>query len=269
MLDRILIPLDGSTASDAILLAVRTILEREGAKTTLLGVVEDEGEELPEHLARQQAVVESWGGRAEVVIRRGAPAAAVLEFAGETAPSLVAMSTHGRSGLARLWRGSVAERVLRHAGHPLLLLNPHHLAENTRARGRGFSPILVPLDGSDASSRILPFVEAMARIYRARVVLQFAADVVDDENPRQFEMRVLGPFRRRMEEAGVETRSRVDADTPVAAILDAIGEEDAGLVAMTTHGRSGPSRWLFGSVAENVLRAAPIPLLVVRSQGAP
>ena len=71
---------------------------------------------------------------------------------------------------------------------------------------------------------------------------------------------------QRLAGSGLPVRTRVDVDAvPANAILDAVRLESADLVAMTTHGATGLERWVFGSVAEKVLRACPVPLLVKRT----
>jgi nucleotide-binding universal stress UspA family protein len=84
---------------------------------------EEEKEAAQRHLETTRARLAQAGFRATFRIVEGDPASAILEHADQTAPSLIAMSTHGRGGLRRLILGSVAEEVLRRSPRPLFLLN--------------------------------------------------------------------------------------------------------------------------------------------------
>jgi nucleotide-binding universal stress UspA family protein len=288
MWEKILVPLDGSELAERVLFLVRRILERrsvltdEDAATTqlkLLRVVSrdelDRGERLGRgEVALARSQLESslrqlggiGAGGVEVVV--GDPAADILTAADRWSPTLIAMTTHGRTGLESLVRGSVAERVLRFSHQPLLLANPFALDS---ANALPFQKILVPIDGSEHAVEVLPRVAAVASFFDAEVVLLHVVPVVPVEDE-------LGALRVRDAEAsealerarallpGARVRARLDYGAPAASILQAIAEEDADLLALTTHGRSGPSRWQLGSVAENVLRQARCPLLVQRTR---
>lgn len=280
MLKRILVPLDGSPLADRILTQVRRLLLRKDAEVVLLGVVDpgapDPILDLPERLRRARDHLEGvrdglvdQGAVVTVEAVAGDPARTIVERARRMDAELVAMSTHGRSGLSRLLRGSVAEAVVRASASPVLLANPRALDAAAEPRlGR----ILVPLDGSEVSLGILPAVEALARLHEAEVLLlRVEWQVPIDIYPGTVALRppgevaaLLEPHRRRLEERGLRARSLVTYGPEAAEILDAAERERVDLIAMSTHGRSGVSRWLLGSVAEAVLRHCARPLLLVR-----
>jgi nucleotide-binding universal stress UspA family protein len=279
MTTRILVPLDGSPLSDRVLAQVRRVLHREDAQVVLLHVITDEaaarlyppGENglvlARKHVEKLRDELVAQGAQAESRVVTGDPAARILEIADEIGADLIAMTTHGRTGLDRFVRGSVAERVLRHTSRPLLLVNPH-----TRAEGElELERILVPLDGSELAGEILPLVATLARLYDAEVVLLYAIELAVVLDPMVAALPVLtpadaetllAPFKKRL--PGIKTRTRIAMGPPAASIVEAIREEKASLVAMTTHGRAGLSRWFFGSVAEQVVRNTSCPLLVKR-----
>ncbi len=290
MFDRILVPLDGSMRSASILPQVRRLLTTVDAEVHLLHVAERgpdpdpvrRGEEFVHSIARARDYLQrvrdglrADGVRAEADVRAGDPAEKILEFSETSRIALIAMSTHGRTGWSRLTRGSVAERVLRHAPCPVLLLRPEGLDASPAAEPLRFRRILVALDGGEASSRILPLVETIARSHGSEVVLEYAALpipwLVDEVTTAAPEVPVpslaLDRDRVRLEMAGVPCRQRLDSLSPARAILEAAEEEQADLIALTTHGRTGPSRWAFGSVAEAVLRHATTPILILRTAG--
>jgi nucleotide-binding universal stress UspA family protein len=143
---------------------------------------------------------------------------------------------------------------------------------------RRYQRVVVPLDGSPVAESIIPFIADIAgpldmEIVLLRVVTPVAVQagpplsgVIEQEvaartsEARDYLARVAADLRER----GIRAQVRVRAGTPVQEILAATRECAANLIAMTTHGRSGLSRLVFGSVAEAVLRLADIPVLVMR-----
>lgn len=293
MFDRILIPLDGSAHGEHILKHLPPILRREDAAVELLRVVvpllptagEQAQAQGPKNyderhvrlrLDEARRYIDGVASRlrdqgvsvtgAEAVL--GDPADVVLSRA--EGQSLVAMSTHGRTGPSRWIRGSVAERVLRACPAPLLLCNP---AREGQAPSERFARILVALDGSERSRSILPQVEALARLYGSRILLVRVVEVPVGEpalgltaGPGLKEIEGwLGHEAQRLEQAGIPAEVHVPSGDPASELLGVVERQRPDLVALTTHGFSGLSRWLFGSVAENVLRHCPVPLFVKRT----
>ncbi len=263
---RVLVPLDGSRLSLAIVEPLARLIEGTRVELTLLRVVDPRSsvahDEMPAAeltMALQLAEVRARLGlrawvRSSVV--RGDPAEEIVRHARDA--ELVAMTTHGRSGVERLLRGSVAEEVLRTCDRPLLLCNPSAFERRPEVR---FERLLVALDGTDRSARVLPLVERVARVHHAHV----KALHVEPPAPCTAEaVSGLSGAVGRLRTAGVDVEP-VEARGPSVTdeILEAADEAD--LLAMATHGRSGVSRWWFGSVTEEVLRHAHCPLLVVRT----
>ena len=141
---------------------------------------------------------------------------------------------------------------------------------------------LVPLDGSAVAEGIVPFVLEIAgpldlEVTLLRVLVPTppvvvegsSYVVVDDLEKHQVEAEAyLAEIAAELRARGVRTKSVVRRGEPVAAILNGAREADADLIAMTTHGRSGFGRLLFGSVAEAVLRHSPVPVLLMRQTAA-
>lgn len=273
MLTRILVPLDGSDLAGRVLDRFRPMLARPDVEVVLVTVT-DAPNDARRLLKTVQARLVQSGIRTSVRVRSGDAAAAILRVSEEVRPAIIAMATHGRSGPARWVMGSVAGRVLRGARHPVLLSNPADGAGEWRIRR-----ILVPLDGSELSAHIVPFVGSIAREQGAEVILvhslattragngagrggRATVSVPDGADP-------LTPHAQRLERAGVRVSARIErADRPAEAIIRAARREAADLVAMTTHGRTGVQRWLMGSVAEKVVGHCPCPVLVLPTRPA-
>lgn len=276
---KVLVPLDGSRLADGMLAHARRVLLREASSIHLLQVLPEyaSDEELKEaqktaqaHLDACSALLESTGETVSTSVVLGHPAEKILETLESGGFDLCAMATHGRSGVSRAIRGSVAERVLRHSPVPVLLANPEGLVVETD--DIRFNRILVPLDGSDLSREILFLMATFAVDSAAEVVLmhvdqpgQGAHPVAEVAN-RQAQQRaekILDELRCELEESGVAKTTVVGRyGDPAAMILEEIEALKPDLVAMSSHGRTGVSRFRFGSVAEKVLRACNCPLLV-------
>ena len=144
-----------------------------------------------------------------------------------------------------------------------------------------YERMLVPLDGSEGAEAILPFAEQVAGPLDAEVVLfrvleppspielVSSAGVVtpDTFTLRKIDAtRYLSEIECRLSKKGLRVRTRVTLGSPAEEILTAVRSVGADLIAMATQGRSGIGRALLGSVAESVLRASPVPVLLIRTR---
>ena len=141
-----------------------------------------------------------------------------------------------------------------------------------------YKRILIPLDGSRVAEGILPFILQIAGPLDLEVVLVRVMEplppqaiegttvfTVDDLAARLNRAReYLAPVAANLRRRGVRVTTDARHGQPVTEIVAAARETGAGLIAMTTHGRTGFSRLMFGSVAEAVLRQAKIPVLMMR-----
>jgi len=141
-----------------------------------------------------------------------------------------------------------------------------------------YKRVLVPLDGSELSENVLPFLTEIAGPLDMTIVLVrvlepiqpalvdgAAGGVVDDlEARRRDAAEYLAPFAIGLRARGIDTTTSVRVGRAEEEILAAAGTEGADLIAMSTHGRSGLGRLLFGSVAEQVLRHADVPVFLMR-----
>lgn len=145
-----------------------------------------------------------------------------------------------------------------------------------------YTRVLVPLDGSKTAEAIVPFVLEIAgpldlEVVLVRVVVPIPPAVVEgirnvaveDVEARQAEAETyLSGVAAELRDRGVRVRTVVRRGDPVTEIASAARELEADLIAMTTHGRGGLGRLLFGSVAEAVLRTAELPVLMLRQTAA-
>lgn len=149
-----------------------------------------------------------------------------------------------------------------------------------------YKTILVPLDGSDLAEAILPHVIELAPLFDAEIVLLGVIELPLMVNPRaaaeydglpslsaaDIQARAaeaesyLQDQARSLTGLGITVRARVDYGPVVATIIHAAQLEDAGLIAMASHGRGGLTDVYYGSVAAGILQRIDRPLLIVRAQ---
>jgi nucleotide-binding universal stress UspA family protein len=288
MIRRILVPLDGSALAESVLPAAQTFSRLAGASLILLQVVEPVEDFLgldvqaPKTAAAQaylDGIAERLASAGVTTLTRVAvgPAAEQILLAARDA-DLIALATHGRSGIGRWVFGTVAGTIVQHAPVPVLLVRARHDGAGSSGPPRR---LLVPLDGSTLAEQALPPATTIARLAGAELVLMHATDWVRtvagasadltgmpprdlvalaDEQARAY----LEGIGQRLAEQGVTVHVDTRLDPAAEAILTCAADRQADLIAMTTHGRSGLGRWLHGSTADRVLRASPIPVLLIR-----
>jgi nucleotide-binding universal stress UspA family protein len=139
-----------------------------------------------------------------------------------------------------------------------------------------FKKILVPLDGSKLAEETLGEVRKLAGFHGSKVVLLRVAFalVFPGVDPTEAQIKVteeaegyLARVAKEFRAEGVEVGTVVRYGFPAEEILDHLERGNFDLLAMATHGRTGPARLVMGSVAEKVLRSASVPVLLFRASG--
>jgi nucleotide-binding universal stress UspA family protein len=285
MVARLLVPLDGSKMAESMLQRLRSLLSHPDARVTLFGAVAAKAEAdfigaamanesakpMRRYLERIATQLKARG--IQVVKTRvevGDVAATILDVAAEERSSLICLSTHGRSGLDRLRYGSVTEKVVRVSEQPVLVVPSFDRTEPEGGIDRRewrFRSIVVALDGSRRALKLVPHVAELSGVFDASVTLLLVLEDEPDEEREKAARRHLEGATKLFAEAGVTVESVIRNGDPVTEILDYVPRYDHDLIMMTTHGRSGLSRWMLGSVTEKVVRHATVPVMVVRSTG--
>jgi nucleotide-binding universal stress UspA family protein len=282
-LSRILVPLDGSALAEAILPVVERLARDHEAEVILLEVLEGRPTREAEleaerraggYLERMVGALRGRGlGRVRASVWYGEADQAVANAATRERVELIAMSTHGRSGLDRLRFGSVAEGVVRRAPVPVLLVRGVAVWD----RG-GINRILVPLDRSEASEAVLPLVSCLAGPFDLGVellhvvepTLPLAGEEAGEKSVHETEVEAyLAKVAALLEARGLRVGATVRTGFPAEIIPTVTAETRSGLVAMSTHGRSGLDRLLMGSVAERVLRSVTVPVILWKPPAGP
>ena len=298
MFTRMLIPLDGSKTAEQVLPYARRLATVSDVSVELLGVVEmtdiagDIGaNEAPyaEALIREavrdstdylESLAKTFrNGTVRCSVTQGRPGDIIIAAAAADKDTLIAMATHGRSGVSRWLLGSVTEKVLRGTSNPLLVV---HAPEDSKTEGEAvWSSVIVPLDGSDIAEAILSPVATLAKALGLQVILiriyglPLATYGGDDYYvPDYLELKdqikddadgYLSSRASLLRAQGVADVSTVAVEGSAAdAILSFARKTPDNLVAMSPYGRSGLQRWVLGSVTEKVVRRCEDPVLIVR-----
>ena len=309
----VLVPLDGSALAAQVLPYAGMVARSTGATVLLLRVVnpypgelvregmsvyretDDQAGPLPSaadwedilarinsdaqaYLDRMAETIRSDGVTVETVVKDGDPADCILEEADKDAGTLIAMTTHGRTGVGRWLLGSVTDKMVRSGRHPMLI---------TRAQEGGAHPVnrvVLTVDGSDLSEQALPHAVEMANALGVGVTVlraispnpygeaftEYAPVSGVQDLATEMETEAHSYVTAKVGEvqaAGVaDVSGSVVTGYPASLILDEVGEAGDKLVAMATHGRAGMARLLLGSVTDRVVRHSAGPVFVVRPE---
>jgi len=209
----------------------------------------------------------------------GNPAEEIVEYASKENIGLIVMATHGRSGISRWALGSVADKVVRATERPVGLIRAESTLPDVREKGI-LNKVLVPLDGSKEGEAVISYVEDLASRLKAEVillkVLSISPGIMDEgygylsytekqmESDRAYARTYFEKVGSRLKQKGIMVTSEVKFGMAAEEIIKLADKMNVDVVAMSTHGRSGVRRWVFGSVADKVLREGDTPLLLVR-----
>ncbi|MCA9296407.1 MAG: universal stress protein [Phycisphaerales bacterium] len=231
---------------------------------------------LQRDLIRYEEEARTLGVPASSCLRTGRPWECIVEIARANAADLILAGTRGQTDWPHIHLGSTIDRVLRHAGCPVLCVPP-----SEAALGDAMRTVLIACDFSSAGTQAIKtlrsLIPAEAGPLRCILVHAFhvpveytmgvAAVIMNEhygdiqEDSRRRLDALAAPLRADGHEVTIITREGY----PVSVIEEVAREEEVGMIVLGTHGRSGLQHVLLGSVAERVLHRAMWPVLVVRN----
>jgi nucleotide-binding universal stress UspA family protein len=302
----IMVPLDGSEFAERALEPALNLATRTGAQLHLATVVSDlppvplaagDGELISQWFEEEEERARTYLSEVKGKVSAKAPGVEVNDhvqlgpvgrtlqaLADEAEAELIVLTTHGRGAWQRAWLGSVADQLLRNARRPLLLIRDGDEARGLFGGDDSPRHVLVPLDGSRASETALEALPGLLGGEGSRVtlvsVLQRPFPLATTYLPHAVtDERLLEERKKRMEAYMSEVRARLakdglaldtrvlTADDAARALLDFTKSEKVDLIALSTRGRGGVSRFFLGSVADKLVRGAAVPVLAVRRPG--
>jgi nucleotide-binding universal stress UspA family protein len=284
----LLVPLDGSPLAESALPYAEAIARGAQAEVLLLTAIDrshmvgvherwDLGQETAwarSYLEEKRRQLEAAGVRARVEMVYGPPAHAILCVAQRLEDSLIVMAGRPPRGPGPWSRGSVSLRVLHASSRPVLVVR-----EPLPGGDVPLTKVLLPLDGSPLSLAVLPLAQDLCRALEATAVLLhvvalgglaatayasrgYLAEALMALQEEATEM--LAELARALREGGLQVEVRVAVGHAINQILQTARETGAGIIALSSHGRSGAGRTLMGSVAQAVLQRATVPCLLVK-----
>lgn len=304
MYANVMVPLDGSTFSDHALPLARGIARRAGSTLHLVlvhtplslqapesvpfGLLNDWERDTRErerlHLERRAEELTGEGLEVRTRLLDGDTCDELVDAA--ESMDLVVLASHGRGGLERAWLGSVADHLIRHVHPPVLVVRPPESPGGSMPDPVGrVRHVLAATSGSAASDAAVDHAVSLVRLCDARLTLLAVAHtpgglgspyiphtaVMDAEltETREAEAhRYLREVAARY--PGVPIAARVWKSYHTArGILDAAAHLEPDLLVVGTHRRTAVGRALLGSVADKVVRASPVPVLVGHRQPVP
>jgi nucleotide-binding universal stress UspA family protein len=294
MYDKILVPLDGSELAEVSLPYAEEIAARLGSEITLIYLSRSEKD--PSYRMHQvylEKVLDSTTNEIQKLLKKpseeakiesavlvGHPAEEIVKHADKEDMGLIVIATHGRSGIKQWAMGSVASKIITATRRPIMLIRAKEASPDIRDKG-AINKILLPLDGSTESETIVPHAQQIASSFNSEVVLfqtislayptytadAFAYVTYSDQQMDAMKASALDYLEKigsSLKEKGIEVKSDVRFGSAADEIINYADEIDTDLIAMTTHGRSGIGRWLFGSTTVRVMKGGNANLLLVR-----
>ena len=285
MYDRILLPIDGSDGARRTIDHVADIAAAQDASVTALFVADttldsvtriqgdvvdslvETGEEI---VGEAGTVLASSGVDYETDVVSGGPARTIVDYADRYGFDLIAMPTHGRTGISRRLLGSVTETVIRLSQIPVLTIR---LADETRTTFP-YERLLLPTDGSPAATAAVEHGLDLAAaldgtphalsVAESGSVLGLGGDESDPQSAAEAAVENVEPMASERDIGTLVTA--VEHGSPHEAITAYVDANDIDAIVMGTTGTRGIGEVLLGTVAELIVRTAPVPVITVTAE---
>jgi nucleotide-binding universal stress UspA family protein len=272
----VLVPLDTTELSETSFRILPMLKTIGFEKVRLISVLDDKQKNGADERARNSyleeraARVREMGFEASTELRRGNATDAVLEATAADDVDLLLIATHGRTGLARLRLGSVADKLIKESPRPRLVVGPN---VNIDLTGYALRRILVPLDGTELAELSLPIAKHLAAKSGAQIDLLRAVSITPvAHDPTMAGVDILAMVTDEARDYLARTAASLEGQghkvsttllmgSASEGILEHVKENPVDLVIMASRGRTGLARAAMGSVTERVLQG-PDPVLV-------
>jgi nucleotide-binding universal stress UspA family protein len=289
MFERILVPLDGSENGE-IVFPYCADLAAKFASTVILVTVSEAATVDIDHLYRTyldhalgkmlQQLEASMAPEAvtlESEVLFGDPAREILRTAEDKDARLILLASHGTSAEGPWLLGHIAAKILRATKRPIMLIRQRPPEEALKQR-KFLGRILVPLDGSEIGEAALGYAVELAKKTSAEMILLevfeqvkgvgaagISYNIPDDESVRKSILSYLDHVAGPIKNEGLKVSTTVLFGKAADNIVDYAEKNGVDLIAVSTHGRSGLGRWVFGNVTDKILHAGDVPVLVAHA----
>jgi len=290
MYEKILVPLDGSKLAEASLPYAEALARKTGSQITLISVLlfgSGSDEDQYQHLHRfyiqeMTKAMKQKAIKVKSVIVTGDPAEQIAEYADKKNIDLIIMGTRGRSALKRWVLGSVADKVVSASSCPAALISSKDSEDGVWGK-KILHKALVILDGTEKSEVVIPYVEELASRLDMEIALlqlveqayeyydgaeDFSHVPVSKEKMNSIKAKTRRYLRKladRLEGKGITVKTMVMTGDSAETIIKVAGKIDADVLVMATRGHPGISRWIFGSVRDEIVNIGNTLVLLVRA----
>lgn len=297
MFTHILVPLDGSTLAECVLPHVKAIAPVAKARVTLIHVLEHpenrngsppidplgwhmQKQEAQRYLEQKVSQLQADGLDAAHAILEGNSAEGIIDFARANSVDLIAMSTHGRTGLSGWNVSSVVQKVLLRAYRSILLARAYNTGNSTAV---SYKKLFVASDCSTRGEYILPFAISLAQFHSSRIVIGTVIEkpaVIQRLPLSEEEMNLASQLseinqriadqchrqiKTQLDLKGIDAETNVSvADHAIGALHDMVNDSQADLVMLVAHGDTGERRWPYGSITTSLIAHGTAPLLIIQ-----
>lgn len=297
MINHILVPLDGSTLAECVLPHVLAIAPVTKARVTLIHVLEHPEnrnggppiDPLGWHMQKQEAQaylekmverLQSEGLNARHVIVEGKSAEGIIDYARAQSVDLIALSTHGRTGLSGWNVSSVVQKVLLRSYRSILLVRAYSTDNLVQAE---YKRLFVASDCSTRGEYVLPFAISLAQFHHSRLIMSTVIErpqiiqrlPLSEEDTHLMKqltelnyksaMRYHEQINTQLSLKGIDVETHVEtADHVISMLHDMVNEAHPDLVMLVAHGVTGERRWPYGSITNSLIAYGNVPLMIIQ-----
>jgi nucleotide-binding universal stress UspA family protein len=297
MIDHILVPLDGSPLAECVLPHILAIAPVTNARVTLIHVLEHpeqqngnspidlmgwhmHKQEVQSYLEHTTQRLQESGLAVSQVIVEGKSAESIIDFARTNDVDLIALSTHGRTGLTGWNVSSVVQKVLLRAYRSVLLARAYTSPPEEKIT---YKRLFIGTDGSARAEFMLPVAISLAQYHKSEIVIgtviqkpriiqrmplsEKDAKLINQlsEKNQKIAARYHEQLTTQLSLKGLSVKSTVAvAEHAIGALHDMVEELKADLVMLVAHGESGERRWPYGSIATSFIAQGNTPLMIMQ-----
>ena len=289
MFERILVPLDGSENAEMVFPYCADLASKFASTVILVSVSESATLDI-DHLyhtylkharKKMRQHLKAWMAQETVTLESevlsGDPAREILRIAEDKDAGLILLASHGSSAEGPWLLGHIAAKVLRATERPVMLIRERATQAALEQREL-LRRILVPLDGSKIGEAALCYAVVLARKAAAEITLIEVFEPVstvgatgishsgrEDESVRKSLLSYLDHVAEPIKNEGLKVSTSVLFGNAASNIMEYAEKNGIDLIAVSTHGRSGFGRWVFGSVTDKILHTGNVAVLVAHA----
>ena len=297
MINHILVPLDGSTLAECVLPHVLAIAPVTNARVTLIHVLEHpenrngnapidpmgwhmHKQELQSYLEQTLERLKNSGVEASHIIVEGKSAESIIDFARANDVDLIALSTHGRTGLTGWNVSSVVQKVLLRSYRSILLARAYAHPDTEKL---AYKRLFIGTDGSARAEFMLPVAISLAQYHHSEIVMGTIVQkpqIIQRMPLSEKDTKLINQLTEKNQKIvthyheqittqlalkGLNVKSTVEvADHTIGALHDMVEELKADLVILVAHGESGERRWPYGSITTSFIAQGNTPLMILQ-----